>query len=159
EQAAVAEASATTVAQPISMPTPTAKPGPTSRAAADIARQRQFMLASAETDNAAEAPTAAATFETLIALRKADGALEGRAHAGDAEPASPAAPSGAWLATLPAPTAQTLTSESAVTTPRTFDQSGWSAALAQQVTASAVAAARETTVRIKPEGLGPIEVR
>ena len=41
----------------------------------------------------------------------------------------------------------------------TFDQAAWSAALAQQITASAVAAARETTVRIKPDGLGPIEVR
>ena len=44
-------------------------------------------------------------------------------------------------------------------TPRTFDQAAWGAALAQQVTAAAVAATRETTVRIKPDGLGPIDVR
>jgi flagellar hook-length control protein FliK len=164
EQAAIADATATT-AQPIVSPTPPAKASPTSRAAADIARQRQFALGSssdAPTPADADTPAAAApAFETLIALGKADGTLDGRAQtAPTTESTSPAAPSGAWLANLPAPTTtQALNTASAIATPRVFDQAAWSAALAQQVTASAIAATRETTVRITPDGLGPIEVR
>ena len=86
--------------------------------------------------------------------------LDSRAQsAANTESVSQAAPPGAWLANLPSTTTQALNSPAALATPRTFDQAAWSAALAQQVTASAVAATRETTVRIKPDGLGPIEVR
>lgn len=160
EQAVIADATAT-IAQPIAAPSSAAKPTATSRAAADIARQRQFMLASADAPSSADAPeTAATAFDALIALRKADGTFDGHGPlAADTQSPSPAAPSGAWLANLPSSTAQALTSASAAATPRAFDQAAWSAALAQQVTASAIAAARETTVRIQPDGLGPIEVR
>ena len=156
EQAVIAEA-----AQPIVAPAPGAKPTPTSRAAADIARQRQFVLgATPASASTPDAPAIAPAFETLIALGKADGTLEGRAEgAPDTESVSPSAPAGAWLPNLPASSAQTLGSASAIAAPRTFDQAAWSAALAQQVTAAAVAATRETTVRIEPDGLGPIEVR
>jgi flagellar hook-length control protein FliK len=162
EQAVVADAAAT-IEQPVIAPLPSAKPTPTSRAAADIARQRQFVLASAETSSpttADAAETNSPAFDTLIALGKADGALDSRAQgAPNTESVSPPAPSGAWLTNMPSSTTQALNSAAAVATPRTFDQAAWSAALAQQVTASAVAATRETTVRIKPDGLGPIEVR
>lgn len=160
EQAVIADATAT-ISQPIAAPSPTAKQTPGSRAAADIARQRQYMLASTDAPSTADAPEATTTaFDAMISMRKADGTFDGRApSAADTQSPSAAAPSGAWLANLPSSTTQALTSASAVATPRTFDQAAWSAALAQQVTASAVAAARETTVRIKPDGLGPIEVR
>ncbi len=161
EQAVVAEAAAT-IAQPVITPSLAAKPAPTSRAAADIARQRQFALASAETSSptaADAAETTAPAFDALIALRKAGGTLDGRAEiAPNTESISPAAPSGAWLGNMPS-TMQAVNSAATVATPPTFDQAAWNAALAQQVTASAVAATRETTVRIKPDGLGPIEVR
>jgi len=158
EQAVVAEAAATT-AQPLIAPPSTAKPAPASRAAADIARQRQYVLESGTTSpTASDAPeTNAPVFDTLIALRKAGG--DSRAQsAPNAESVSPAAPSGAWLGNMPS-TTQALNAAAPAAMPRAFDQAAWSAALAQQVTASAVAATRETTVRIKPDGLGPIEVR
>jgi flagellar hook-length control protein FliK len=157
EQAVIVDA-----AQPVAAPMPAPKASPTSRAAADIARQRQFALASSETLSpvAGDMPEVAApTFETLIALRKADGTLEGRASGPNSESISPAAPSGAWLGNVPQSTMSATSSTTPAAMPRTFDQVAWGAALAQQVTASAVAATRETTVRIKPDGLGPIEVR
>jgi flagellar hook-length control protein FliK len=161
EQTVVVEAAATT-AQPVIAPSLAPPQAPTSRAAADIARQRQFALASLETSSptaADAAETTAPAFDALIAMRKADGALDGRAEvAPNTESIAPAAPSGAWLGNMPS-TLQALSSAATVATPRAFDQSAWSTALAQQVTASAVAATRETTVRIKPDGLGPIEVR
>ncbi len=104
-------------------------------------------------------PESAATFDTLIALRKADGAFEGHASlAGEHESAAPAS-SNTWLPNFPSSAASATTSASAIAAPRVFDQAAWSAALAQQVTASAIAATKETTVRVEPEGLGPIEVR
>jgi flagellar hook-length control protein FliK len=156
EQAVLADA-APAITQPVVAP----KPAPASRAAADIARQRQFVLASTETPAAADATEASApAFDALIAMRKADGTLDSRApSAPSTESISPAAPSGAWLGNLPASTTQALNATATAAMPRAFDQAAWSAALAQQVTASAIAATRETTVRIKPDGLGPIEVR
>jgi len=156
EQAAIADAAAS-IAQPVAAP----KPAPSSRAAADIARQRQLVLDSAESPTAADAPEAGApTFETLIALRKAGGTPETRTQSAPGnESLSPAAPSGAWLANLPASSTQAPGAMPAIAMPHAFDQAAWSAALAQQVTASAIAATRETTVRIKPDGLGPIDVR
>ncbi|HEX5124108.1 MAG TPA: flagellar hook-length control protein FliK [Rhodanobacteraceae bacterium] len=158
EQAVVADA-APAITQPVAAP----KPAPASRAAADIARQRQYLLASAQTPSPPAADAAETTvpaFDALIALRKADGTLDSHAEgAPNTESVSPAASSGAWLANLPAASTQAPSVASAVATPRAFDQAAWSSALAQQVTASAVAATRETTVRIKPDGLGPIEVR
>jgi flagellar hook-length control protein FliK len=156
EQAVVADA-----APAIAQPGVATKPAPASRAAADIARQRQFVLASAETLAASDpTETSMPAFDALIALRKADGTLDSRAQAApNAESISPGTPSGAWLGSLPASTTQALNATANAAMPRTFDQAAWSAALAQQVTASAVAATRETTVRIKPDGLGPIEVR
>ena len=148
EQAVIADTT-----QPFVAPSQAPKPSPTSRAAADIARQRQYVLASSESPSPAAGDSseiAAPTFQTLIALRKADGTREDRV---------PATPSNAWLANVPASTTQAPSSMTAAAMPRTFDQAAWSAAFAQQVTAAAVAATRETTVRIKPEGLGPIEVR
>ena len=148
EQAVIADTT-----QPFVAPSPAPKPSPTSRAAADIARQRQYVLASSESPSPAAGDSseiAAPTFQTLIALRKADGTREDRV---------PATPSNAWLANVPASTTQAPSSMTAAAMPRTFDQAAWGAALAQQVTAAAVAATRETTVRIKPDGLGPIEVR
>ena len=155
EQAIAADA-APAIAQPVVAP----KPAPTSRSAAEIARQREFMLASAETPSLSAADATAPAFDALIALRKADGTLDSRAQsAPNTESVSPAAPSGPWLGNLPASTTQALNATANAMTPRAFDPSAWSAALAQQVTAAAVAATRETTVRIKPDGLGPIEVR
>jgi len=148
EQAVIADTT-----QPFVAPSQAPKPSPTSRAAADIARQRQYVLASSESPSPAAGDSseiAAPTFQTLIALRKADGTREDRV---------PATPSNAWLANVPASTTQAPSSMTAAAMPRTFDQAAWGAALAQQVTAAAVAATRETTVRIKPDGLGPIEVR
>jgi flagellar hook-length control protein FliK len=148
---------------PIANPSPAAKPNPTSRAAADIARQRQFVLGSNGDSSPAESDsslTGGAAFETAIALHKADETLEDRAPAASsAASVSSAAPSGAWLGNVPGSSTSTLNAAAAVATPRAFDQAAWSAALAQQVTASVIAATRETTVRIKPDGLGPIEVR
>ena len=141
--------------------TPAANPTAASRAAADIARQRQFVLASHETARPAnvDAPEPAnVPFETLIALRKADGALDGVVPAPAEHETSTPAPTGAWFANLPAVATQT-TAAMSMSMPRPFDQAAWSAALAQQVTAGAVAATRETIVRVEPEGLGPIEVR
>jgi flagellar hook-length control protein FliK len=162
DEAAVADA-AMTIASPIVAQTSTTKAGASSRAAADIARQRQFALASTDApapaaDGATE--TGSAFFETLIAMRKAGGTLEGNAPSTVETPAtSPAASSGAWFSHLPSSTSPAITAASSLAMPRAFDQTAWSAALARQVTASAIAAARETTVRIKPDGLGPIEVR
>jgi flagellar hook-length control protein FliK len=147
------------LAEPVSIaPTPS-KPAASSRAAADILRQRQYALGTDASPVGDIVPESAATFDTLIALRKADGAFEGHASpAGDHESAAPVN-SGPWLPNLPSSAAAAAPSASIITAPRVFDQAAWSAALAQQVTASAVAAAKETTVRVEPEGLGPIEVR
>lgn len=164
EQAMPADGAAT-IAQPVIEPSAAARPAPASRAAADIARQREFVRASAEMLMPADANGAETTpppFDALIALRKADGTLDGRApSAPGIAPDSPSAPSGAWLANIPASSAPASapSAASTVAMPRIFDQAAWGAALAQQVTASAIAATRETTVRIKPDGLGPIEVR
>ncbi len=135
------------------------KPTASSRAAADILRQRQYALGTDASPAGDIVPESATAFDTLIALRKADGALEGHASpAGEHESAAPVS-SGPWLANLPSSASATTTSTSAIVAPRVFDQTAWSAALAQQVTASVIAAAKETTVRVEPEGLGPIEVR
>jgi len=138
-----------------------AKPSASSRAAADIARQRQYALSASMQTSATELstePTDGAPFEAMIAARTVEGATGETAvgHA-DVDVAMPA-PSGTWVANLPA-TPQSIVGMNPVTTPRTFDQAAWSAALAEQVAAAAVAATRETSVRVEPEGLGPIEVR
>lgn len=151
-------ADAPPLAEPtVASPAP-GKPAASSRAAADILRQRQYALGADTSPTGDIVPESAASFETLIALRKADGALENPASpSAEHEFAAPVS-SGAWLANLPT-SAASATTASAILAPRAFDQTAWSAALAQQVTASAIAAAKETTVRVEPEGLGPIEVR
>jgi len=147
------------LAKPITVSPAPSKPAASSRAAADILRQRQYALGTDTSPIGDIVPESAATFETLIALRKADGAFEGHASSvGEHESAAPVS-SGTWLPNLPTSAASATTSASAIMAPRAFDQAAWSAALAQQVTASAIAAAKETTVRVEPEGLGPIEVR
>jgi flagellar hook-length control protein FliK len=161
-QAEIADAAEPLVA-PTPATTPATTPARTSRAAADIARQRRFVLGTNGDSSPASADAAAtpgSAFETLIALGKADGAIEGRAP-GTAGTAStpPVASSGAWLANLPVSAAQAPSVAAAVATPRAFDQAAWSAALAQQIASAAVATTRETTVRMEPDGLGPIEVR
>jgi len=143
----------------VAAPPASSKPTASSRAAADILRQREYALGTDATPAGDIVPESAAAFETLIALRKADGALEGHAEpAGEHESAAPVS-SSPWLANLPSSASAATASASAILAPRVFDQTAWSAALAQQVTASAIAAAKETTVRVEPEGLGPIEVR
>jgi flagellar hook-length control protein FliK len=147
------------LAKPMASSSAPDKPAASSRAAADILRQRQYALGADASPIGDIVPESAATFETLIALRKADDALEGHASlAGEHESAAPAS-SGTWLPGLPSSASQATTAASAVAAPRVFDPAAWNAALAQQITASAVAAAKETTVRVEPEGLGPIEVR
>jgi flagellar hook-length control protein FliK len=147
------------IAKPVgASPTPS-KPTAASRAAADILRQRPYALGTDASPVGDIVPESAAAFDTLIALRKADGALEGHASpAGEHEPAALAS-SSPWLPNLPSSAPLATTSASAIVAPRVFDPTAWSAALAQQVTASVIAAAKETTIRVEPEGLGPIEVR
>jgi flagellar hook-length control protein FliK len=135
------------------------KPAASSRAAADILRQRQYALGADASPIGDIVPESAVTFETLIALRKADGALEGHASLPSEHESAAPVSSGSWLPDLPSSASQATTPASAVAAPRVFDPAAWNAALAQQITASAVAAAKETTVRVEPEGLGPIEVR
>jgi flagellar hook-length control protein FliK len=146
------------LAEPLTAPLAPSKPAASSRAAADILRQRQYALRSAASP-ANVVPQSAASFETLIALRKADGAFEDHASPmAEHESAVPVS-SGTWVAHLPSSASSATMAASAIVPPRPFDQAAWSAALAQQVAASALAAAKETTVRVEPEGLGPIEVR
>ena len=146
----------------ITIPAPAAKPSASSRAAADIARQRQFALAAdaspvVDTNLPTELSEGSA-FQTMVALHKADGALgndsAARADSAISAPASP----GAWIGNLPSAT-HAASGANPLVAPRTFDQAAWSEALARQVAATATAAARETGVRLEPEGLGPIEVR
>jgi flagellar hook-length control protein FliK len=146
------------LAKPIVASPAPGKQAPSSRAAADILRQREYALGTSAPPVDDLVSESGATFETLIALRKAGGALEGHASSQGEHETAPVS-SGSWLPGLPTSASSSATSASAIAMPRVFDPTAWSAALAQQVAASAVAAAKETTVRVEPEGLGPIEVR
>jgi hypothetical protein len=87
--AVVADASPS-LTKPIAVSPAPSKPTPSSRAAADILRQRQYALGSDASPAGDIVPESAATFDTLIALRKADGAFEGHASpAGEHESAAP----------------------------------------------------------------------
>lgn len=159
EAMTLAADAAPSLAKPITVSPASSKPSASSRAAADILHQRQYALGTDASPAGDVVPESAASFDTLIALRKADVAFDAQASTGaESEPAAPVG-AGTWLPNLPAAAASATTAANAIVAPRVFDQTAWSAALAQQVTASALAAAKETTVRVEPEGLGPIEVR
>lgn len=169
ERPALAEATRFVNASTPTPPPPIAANAPmhptaSSRAAAEIARQRQLALAAtddraAPTLDAARGSTGGIAMETLVALRKADGAGADAPRARNEAAASNEPPLGAdWSGLRAAPAPAAAASTSAVA-PRAFDASAWGAALAQQVSAAALAALRETQVEIAPAGLGPIAVR
>jgi hypothetical protein len=145
---------------------------PASSARTELGRQRQFSLQAQasgaapqgiDVEFASFVASPADAIATLVALGKAAAAVSGdstkRSTEVDAEMDVNA---GIGIGGVPwtgiggsvsAPTAGMAASPSAA-----FDEATWREAMTRQVTAAAVAQARETSVRLDAKGLGPIEV-